>query len=72
MERATWDVVDELDASDRGNVRVVDVEGFRRVGGEDVMSPLGRPGEGTEREEWRHIEKEEERGSSKIMHSLQR
>ena len=65
VERATWDVVDELDATDGGNGRVVDVEGYRTVGGEDVVSPLGRTGEGTERDEWRHNEKEEERGSSK-------
>ena len=72
VERATWDVVDELDASDGGNGRVIDVEGFRRVGGEDVMSPLGHTGEGTEREEWEHIEKKEERGSSTTTHSSQR
>lgn len=72
VERATWDVVDELDTTDGGNGRVIDVEGFRRAGGEDVMSPLGRTGEGTEREEWRHVEKEEGRGSSKTMHGSQR
>ena len=69
VERATWDVVNELDASDGVNGRVVDVEGSRTVADEDVKL---RAGEGTEREEWRNIEKEEDRGSSKTMHSSQR
>ena len=72
VERVTRDVVDELDADDGGNGRVVDVEGSTRLGGEDVMSPSGRTGEVMERQEWRHIEKEEERGSSKTMHRSQR
>ena len=69
VERATWDVVNELDASDGLNGRVVDVEGSRTVADEDVKL---RAREGTEREEWRNIEKEEDRGSSKTMHSSQR
>ena len=69
VERATWDVLNELDASDGVNGRVVDVEGSRTVADEDVKL---RAGEGTEREEWRNIEKEEDRGSSKTMHSSQR
>ena len=71
VERVTWDVVDELDAADGGNGRIVDVEGSTRVAGEDVMSPSGRTGEVMEREEWRHIEKEEEGGSSKTIHRSQ-
>ena len=70
-ERVAFDVVDELDAADGSNGRVVDVEGSTRVGGEDVMSPSVRTGEVMEREEWRHIEKEEEGGSSKTIHRSQ-
>jgi len=71
VERVAGDVVDELDAADGGNGRVVDVEGSTRVGGEDVMSPSGRRGIVMEREEWRHIEKEEERVSSNTIHRSQ-
>lgn len=70
VERVACDVVDELDAADGSNGRIVDVEGSTRVG-EDVMSPSGRTGEVMEREEWRHIEKEEEGGSSKTIHRSQ-
>ena len=72
VERVAGDVVDELDAADGGNGRVVDVEGSTGAGGEDVMSPSGRTDEVMKREEWRHMEIEEERGSSKTIHRSQK
>ena len=72
VERGAEDVVNEFDAADGGNGRVVDVRGSTRAGGEDVTSPSGRTSEDMEREEWRHMEKEEDRGSSKTIHRSQR
>ena len=72
VERVAEDVVDELDAADGGNGQVIDIEASTRVEGEDVVSPSGRTGEVMEREEWRHMENEEERGSSRLIHKSQR
>lgn len=72
VERVAGDVVDELDAADGGNGRVVDVEGSTKIRGEDLISPSEHTGEVMEREDWRHMENEEERGSSKTIHRSQR
>ncbi len=72
VERITGDVVDELEAADGGNGRVVDVEGSTWMEGEDVMSPSGRTSEVIEREERRHVEKEDEKDSSTNIYRSQR
>ena len=72
VERVTGDVVDELEAADGGNGRVVDVRGSTWIEGENAMSPSGRTSELMEREKWRHVEKEEEKDSSASIHRSQR